>query len=829
MKKTFILTVIAAVCLFSGCMDSDCPNGICTENYGVNPDLTVTRAPLEAICEINVKDMGVKNMESDYLPNVVWCENGMGSSESLKAQAVAARSVAYYTIKESGSATNGESNQVYNCPSYAPSTANLATMQEAVNATSGVVLTYGGVVICSFYVSGSTSLDNNCVYIGDSSSGPWPQPAVTYNEGNRGDQVKKSSLGLDVLENRGCMSQNGANCLAKNRGYKWPEILKFFYGDDIGYRQLAGSCVTPVSFDGNDLVKCDLNKSGVIIDEKDSCFVRTVSSTWFEGKENVGYNKHYYYTYAGADYEEVVGTWNLKVTRPGKYTVYAHYPKDVGAVSTQAPYTIRATGVEHKVKIDMTGKDGWVKLGDFEFASGEDQWVRLSDLTGEKYTDPSGKRIIFDAIKFEDVVTCTNACTEGEKACEGTGFKECKKGKDGCTAWSAVQPCPEGQACSGNACVDTCKPECNVENLRECSENGFRVCTSVDGCLKWGDVVACDNGCDNGACKDPAPTCEDECTADTRECLDEAGSYRMCGQFDDDSCREWSQPALCGDGQICSNGECVDNGEPGVECTDKCETGAVVCDGNGYKTCGDFNADGCSEWSEVTACKADETCDDGVCKAAEEPASHDVVCLTEIDGRPSTIIDETDDCFERSETGNWQAISQYGYNHSLYYAYLMDQETVGTWHFNVTKAGKYDIYVYVDTGIGGVPDELSYELKTSNRVYFPSVQTKNASGWVLVDTYELSEGKDQYIRLSNKIEGSDDNQKRVIYDAVKIVPEGSEDGTSDGENSSVSSSSSSDCSSNGTMNTTGMGGLAAILAALGSVGMLRRRRGEMYE
>ena len=321
MKKTFILTVIAAVCLFSGCMDSDCPNGICTENYGVNPDLTVTRAPLEAICEINVKDMGVKNMESDYLPNVVWCENGMGSSESLKAQAVAARSVAYYTIKESGSATNGESNQVYNCPSYAPSTANLATMQEAVNATSGVVLTYGGVVICSFYVSGSTSLDNNCVYIGDSSSGPWPQPAVTYNEGNRGDQVKKSSLGLDVLENRGCMSQNGANCLAKNRGYKWPEILKFFYGDDIGYRQLAGSCVTPVSFDGNDLVKCDLNKSGVIIDEKDSCFVRTVSSTWFEGKENVGYNKHYYYTYAGADYEEVVGTWNLKVTRPGKYTV----------------------------------------------------------------------------------------------------------------------------------------------------------------------------------------------------------------------------------------------------------------------------------------------------------------------------------------------------------------------------------------------------------------------------------------------------------------------------------------------------------------------------
>ena len=778
MKKTLVLSIIASVCLFSGCMDTDCFNGICTENYGVDPDFTVTRAPLEPICEISLKDKGVKAMETDYLPNVVACENGSAPSESLKVQAIAARSVAYNILLRGGVVYGDPSHdQAYSCLEYFdPAKYGLDKQQKAVDETSGIVMTYKGGVVCAYYVSGAREkyLDGECKYNATYEQLHDPawleehkaenvrtQHFVTYNAGKTGDDVAKREDGGNGDSNRGCMSQEGSNCLA-NKGKDWVYILKFFYGDDIGYRQLSGaSCIKPLAFDNNASTTCNLDKSGVIIDEQDSCFIRTVSSTWFE--VNAGNNKHLYFTYGGDDYEEVVGTWNLNVTRPGKYTVYAYYEKDVGAVSTQAPYTIRASGKDNTVKIDMTGKTGWVKLGDFEFAKGGDQWVKLSDLTGEKYTDSNGKRIIFDALKFEDVVTCSNACTEGEKICEGTGYKECKKGEDGCTAWSDVQACPEGQSCSNNACavVDTCTPECSAENLRECSGNGYHVCTNVDGCLKWGDVVACDTECDSGACKDS-----------------------------------------------------------GIACENECEANAVVCEGNGYKSCGQFDEDTCLEWSEVTACSDQQTCEKGVCSDAEKPHG-EVTCLTEIDGRPSTIIDETDGCFERSELGNWQVISQFGYNHSLYYAYLMDSETIGTWHFNVTKAGKYDIYVYVDAGIGGVVDELEYELKASNRIYHPSISTKDAGGWVLVDTYDLVEGKDQYIRLSNKIEGVD-NKKRVVYDAVKIVPEGE----GDGENISSTSSSSSDCSSN-TMNTTGMGGLAAILAALGSLVVLRRRRNEI--
>ena len=47
-------------------------------------------------------------------------------------------------------------------------------------------------------------------------------------------------------------------------------------------------------------------------------------------------------------------------------------------------------------------------------------------------------------------------------------------------------------------------------------------------------------------------------------------------------------------------------------CTSICTSGQSVCDGNGYKTCGDYNRDGCTEWSSVTSC-GDKTCSNGGC------------------------------------------------------------------------------------------------------------------------------------------------------------------------------------------------------------------------
>src|SRR3989344_6755519 len=38
-----------------------------------------------------------------------------------------------------------------------------------------------------------------------------------------------------------------------------------------------------------------------------------------------------------------------------------------------------------------------------------------------------------------------------------------------------------------------------------------------------------------------------------------------------------------------------------IYCTNKCSSGSKQCYGSGYQICGDYNFDGCLEWSAVTS------------------------------------------------------------------------------------------------------------------------------------------------------------------------------------------------------------------------------------
>ena len=124
-------------------------------------DLGVSQSTLTAQCTVTVAGRGVKDVESDYLPHVVACENGMADTEALKAQAVAARSYMYYRIGVSGTIEDGVSDQVYTC-------ANKPTAKHyaAVDATSGQIILYDGGVICSFFVAGAQPSSSSCVALG---------------------------------------------------------------------------------------------------------------------------------------------------------------------------------------------------------------------------------------------------------------------------------------------------------------------------------------------------------------------------------------------------------------------------------------------------------------------------------------------------------------------------------------------------------------------------------------------------------------------------------------------------------------------------------------
>ncbi|AKB36019.1 hypothetical protein MSSAC_1429 [Methanosarcina siciliae C2J] len=163
----------------------------------------------------------VLDIETEYLPYVVAAENYEAPFESMKAQAIASRTYAYYK-KEHPSGSNfdlydNEEDQVYN-----PNLVLNDNHRRSVSETNGIVLKYNGVIIASFYVSGT---DSTAQY-------------VTYNEGKSGDDITQSSIGLVTNPpslnpyNRGCMGQVQANDLANN-GYTWQGILRYFYGEDI--------------------------------------------------------------------------------------------------------------------------------------------------------------------------------------------------------------------------------------------------------------------------------------------------------------------------------------------------------------------------------------------------------------------------------------------------------------------------------------------------------------------------------------------------------------------------------------------------------------------
>lgn len=202
-------------------------------------------APLPAAhCDVNVENTGVIDLEAEYLPGVVTCENGGANLEALKAQAIAARSVAYYNMETEGQICDSQACQVFSCASE-PS----ALAIQAVQETSGLYLMYNDTLTYGFYVAGDNgTAPPACVGVGGSTE-QW----ITYNSGRSGSDVEQSNLGLvipvgDPLygQNRGCMGQWGARCLENDNGADYLDILRFYYGEDIEVIQAEGPCIDPV-------------------------------------------------------------------------------------------------------------------------------------------------------------------------------------------------------------------------------------------------------------------------------------------------------------------------------------------------------------------------------------------------------------------------------------------------------------------------------------------------------------------------------------------------------------------------------------------------------
>ena len=201
-----------------------------------------TYAAFDQFETINVAGFGDVPTETDYVPNVVYQENGAASFEALKAQAVAARTFAYYKMRIGGGIQNGTQDQVYHIPSRGWAR---QIHFDATDATEGEILSirnFSGndILIASFYVAGAIP------------SGPTPAPNPWDSDPTNTEKwvthtyptgvISGDNLGTPLgfigtptnpnWPNRGAKSQNGANWMGQ-QGISYVDILKYYYGADI--------------------------------------------------------------------------------------------------------------------------------------------------------------------------------------------------------------------------------------------------------------------------------------------------------------------------------------------------------------------------------------------------------------------------------------------------------------------------------------------------------------------------------------------------------------------------------------------------------------------
>jgi len=251
----------------------------------------------------------------------------------------------------------------------------------------------------------------------------------------------------------------------------------------------------------------------------------------------------------------------------------------------------------------------------------------------------------------DDRGQCVGACwpecdSWGQTSClDEVRWAECGDWDgDNCLEWGPGQVCPEDSRCDpwSGTCVGECWDECPWGETTCWDERSEASCWDWDGdgCAEWGAPTPCPEGvCDwaTGRC---AESCQDECPWGQLRCTG-LRRYVVCGQFDHDTCAEWSpEPQRCPAGTTCSQeaGGCVG------DCQDECAPGERVClDLFTWVDCGEHDGDPCLEFGPPLPCPADLPCDwnTGTCEggggAFGAPCADQAGCQ---DGLTCTRVDE---------------------------------------------------------------------------------------------------------------------------------------------------------------------------------------------
>ena len=93
------------------------------------------------------------------------------------------------------------------------------------------------------------------------------------------------------------------------------------------------------------------------------------------------------------------------------------------------------------------------------------------------------------------------------------------------------------------------------------------------------------------------------------------------------------------------------------------------------------------------------------------------------------------------------------------------------WSFEFAAGGDFELSAHVPAGLDELTDDADYKVQHgggSEHVHVP--QAAGAGGWIPLGTFEFAAGGDQWVRLGDNHVDPDGAQRRVLFDALKLVP-----------------------------------------------------------
>ncbi len=321
----------------------------------------------------------------------------------------------------------------------------------------------------------------------------------------------------------------------------------------------------------------------------------------------------------------------------------------------------------------------------------------------------------------------------GEKGCSGTAVGECMyDNNDNCLKFEITDICQYGKYCEDGECVGSCKDTCSPTLKNGCpTSTSFSECADKDndGCFEIYNIE-----CEVGEkCKDGE--CQSECTSKSGKTCSGQDLYWV------DSCDNLeSLIQHCPDkaaGYTCVDGECKS-----TVCSNECNSlGSKNCNFAGdYQECGNYDNDTCLEWSSIqgcwppektcingecvtptTTCYSDSDCSagylckktDGECVKSPTPLCTGVSCI-DVKINVNDNGGDLDDSFGLEIVGAFYGETPYGGSK--------------TWTVPMTKNKNYQLVLY---GVG-VPDGIgTYEINLTNATFVNGggiISSTSASG-----------------------------------------------------------------------------------------------------